>query len=368
MAAPCFLCGTDSVLEGLCSDCYNSEHPLIEVSTPLNIVVCKRCGAIKVPGGWKTLQRPASSPEEQMEQQIDVLLQKEVKSFSKGLELTVQEDKKLDRVLHVTLIVKGKSDESLEAHVEEYPVEIRFSYGTCDTCGMMSGGYHEAILQIRADNRPLTEEEEDQIGDMATNLTMAEYGKDMKAFIIEVNKTKFGLDFFLGSEHLTRRIADEIESAFLAERKENYKLIGQEKGGKDKFRITILLRLPRFSIGDFVILEKRRCMVYAIGRGGLGCYALADGSRFTVSPKSAKWRNLEFLADKTELREYMVVSKGHGQPTQLMDAKTFDMFEIDEGRLGSEITSGQTINAIELSGQLYNVPVDLLQGDTEQGN
>ncbi|MHA1905135.1 MAG: hypothetical protein ACW968_14095, partial [Candidatus Thorarchaeota archaeon] len=85
------------------------------MSTPLNILVCKRCGAIKVPGGWKTLQRPASDPEEQMEQQVDVLLQKEVKPLSKDLELTVQEDKKLDRVLHVTLVVKGKSDESLEA-------------------------------------------------------------------------------------------------------------------------------------------------------------------------------------------------------------------------------------------------------------
>jgi len=148
-------------LDGLCAECYDKEHPLIEVKTPLTLHACKQCGSVKIPGGWKKLTFAAADSDDLWPHQLDILLDMEVKPLVRGLELTIEEEKRLDRVLHVILHVLGQSHEDLPPHEENYNVEVRFSYGTCDTCGMKSGGYYEATLQIRADGRKVTDEEEE---------------------------------------------------------------------------------------------------------------------------------------------------------------------------------------------------------------
>ena len=344
-------------MNGLCASCYEKEHPLIEVSTPLTLLTCKRCGSVKIPGGWKKLSIDTSDEEDLWPHQLDILLDSEIKRHGQGIEIIVEEEKRLDRVLHIVLRVLGKSHEDLPSHEEQYDVEVRFSYGTCDTCGMMSGGYYEATLQIRADGRQLTEEEEDDIVHTVTEMTIAQYGSDDKAFVTKISSDKFGLDFQIGSEHLCRSIADVLESRYLAERKQNYKLVGQDKGGKDKFRITILIRLPRFRIGDFVKVLGNPCQVIAMSKSGLTCFDLVQRQRFTMNPKSSKWRTLEYLASKDEKREYMVTTRVYGQPAQLMDSATFVIREIDEKLLG-EIEAGTSVYGLILDDEFYLLPTE----------
>jgi nonsense-mediated mRNA decay protein 3 len=356
LKAPCYQCGEPAVLEGLCARCYDGEHPLVEVSTPLTLLACRRCGAVKVPGGWKKMAAGVSESEDLWPAQVDILLDIEVKPIVPGIELTIEEEKRLDRVLHVILTALGSSHEDLPPHEETYPVEIRFSYGTCDTCAMKSGGYYEAILQIRADGRPLTEEEEDDIVETVTEMTIADYGSDDKAFVSKVSSDKFGLDFQIGSEHLCRMIAKVLESRYLAERKDNYKLIGQDKGGKDKFRTTILIRLNRFLIGDFVRVLERPCQVMAMSKGGLTCFDLIQRERFTMNTKSSKWRTLEFIAPKDDRREFMVTTRVYGQPAQLMDSETYEIREIDESLLDESIEAGTTVHGFLLDDEFYLLP------------
>lgn len=288
--------------------------------------------------------------------QIEILLDAEVKPLVPSIELTVDEEKRLDRVLHITLTAQGSSHEDLPPHEEQHNVEIRFTYGTCDTCGMMSGGYYEAILQIRADGRPLTDDEEDDILQTVTDMTIAEYGSDDKAFVTKVSSDKFGLDFHIGSEHLCRIIANDLESRYLAQRKDNYKLIGQEKGGKDKFRITILIRLNKFMVGDFVQVLDNPCQIITMSRGGLTCFDLVQRERFTMNPKSSKWRTLVYLAPQSDRREFMVTTRVYGQPVQLMDSKTYEIREIDESLLDESVEAGFTVYGLILEDEFYLLP------------
>lgn len=358
LTAPCYECGDKSVIDGLCAECYRRAHPLVEVRSPLNLVACKRCGAVKVPGGWKAIIEQTSDPEELIERQIGIFLQQEVKIHVDDVKLEYSQEKILDRVRNILVIATGKSEPSIAEHSEIYPVELRFSYGTCDTCAMMSGGYHEAILQVRADERQITEEEEDEIVSVVTDLTVAKYGKDVKAFVTEVSRDKHGLDFKIGSEHLSKRIADELQERYLAQRKENYKLIGEDKRGKKKFRITILIRLQRFTIGDFVRIDSKLCQVTAMGRGGLTCYSLTDGNRFTINPKSAKWRTIEFISPESDKRQFMIVSNLHNQPVQVMDSESFEMHEIDQKDLTIDVSTGETAFGLYLDNRVYLIPSD----------
>ena len=343
-------------MDGLCAKCYDKEHPLIEVKTPLTLLSCKRCGSVKIPGGWKKLSFEAADSDDLWPHQVDILLDNEVKPLVHGIELEIEEEKRLDRVLHIVLRALGKSHENLPSHEEEYKIEIRFSYGTCDTCGMKSGGYYEATLQIRADGRQLTEEEEDDIVDTVTEMTIAQYGSDDKAFVTKISSDRYGLDFQIGSEHLCRSIADVLESRYLAQRKQNYKLVGQDKGGKDKFRTTILIRLHKFGIGDFVRVLDNPCQVMAMSKGGLTCYDLVQRQRFTMNPKSSKWRTLEYLTSKDDKREFMVTTRVYGQPVQLMDSETFVYREIDESLLSEDIEAGATVHGLIIDEQFYLLP------------
>jgi nonsense-mediated mRNA decay protein 3 len=356
LVAPCYICGKPAVLEGLCAKCYDDEHPLVRVASPLGIQACKRCGSVKVPGGWKTIIPFPSEAQELVRRQIEVLLSQQVEHLVKEVDISFEIEKKLDRVVHILLKARGRSHPSQTLHEEEYPVEVRFSYVSCGTCGMMSGGYHEAILQVRADGREVTEAEEQDIVAIVTRIAVNQYGHDSKAYATEKHRTRSGFDFELGSDHMCRLVADEIQSVYLAERKENYKLIGQEKGGKRKYRVTILVRLPRWTVGDFVKVGERPCQVISIRRSGLTCRNLNDGQQFTIGPKSSNWRSLAFAAPAYERRQYQLLSRAYEQPAQLMDAKTYEIIEIDQGQLDPESVPGDTVFLVNLDNTLYALP------------
>ena len=74
LAAPCYLCGKKAAVDGLCSSCYDEQHPLMEVSTPISLLACKKCGSVKVPGGWKKISLGKLSEEELTEAQMDILM------------------------------------------------------------------------------------------------------------------------------------------------------------------------------------------------------------------------------------------------------------------------------------------------------
>jgi nonsense-mediated mRNA decay protein 3 len=322
----------------------------------LSLTVCKRCGAVKVPGGWKTVDSENAQSDDILFQQLNILLEQELQILGEDVEISIEKENELDRVVHIKVHATGKAHASLPPYQKSIGVEVRIGNGNCDTCSMMSSGYHELILQVRAQDRVVTKQEEQETLSLITERTVEEYGKDAKAFVASIDRNRFGLDILLGSEHLGKHIADELESLFLASRKENYKLIGQERGGKKKYRLTIVLRLPRFSEGDFVEVAEKPCQVLSMGRGGLKCYDLIERHEFTVTPKSAKWRTLRFLALESDIRPNIVVSIDYDGMVQLMDAESYKIAEVKKATLGNEFQQGDTIGIIHLNNNLYAVP------------
>jgi nonsense-mediated mRNA decay protein 3 len=310
---------------------------------------------VKVPGGWNVITGPLPAKDELTERQLEMMLHQSVKRHVSDVEISLEEENRLDRVLHVKVKASGRSHNTLPSHEESYPLEVRFSHGTCDTCGMMSGGYYNAILQIRADNRPLTEDEEERINTIVTQRTVEAYGKDTKAFITSASKDRYGLDFRIGSEPLCRHLADEIERTFLADKKVNYKLVGQKRG-KDQYRTTILLRLHRFVTGDFIRVATKPCQIQSMSKSGISCYDLTESFTFTINPKSSKWNRIEFLAPSSESRECMVISRQRGQPAQLMDSKTYETLEVEDRLLNSESENGSVIHVVLVDGRFYPLP------------
>ncbi len=358
MTAPCYVCGAEAVIDGLCADCYEKSHPLMAVDTPLTLLTCRRCGAVKIAGTWHPLVPYPSNDDDMLDRQIDILLSREVHLSHSNIDVELTVLNRLDRVLITEISATGKSHPSLPNHTERLSLEIRLQYATCDTCGMMSGGYYESILQVRADGRQVTEEEIERITDIVTQRTVSEYGKDDRAFVTGTFRSKHGIDFHIGSEHLSRKIADELETQFLAARKENYKLITQDRGGKRKYRVTILLRLPRYQRGDVIRVSGHPCWILSLGNGSMSCYDLVDRSEFAVSPRSSKWRTIQYIGSEDSFREFSIIAKGYDQPYQLMDSQNFEIIEVEETRFTSSPQVGDTVRAISVDGDLFILPAN----------
>ncbi len=96
----------------------------------------------------------------------------------------------------------------------------------------------------------------------------------------------------------------------------------------------------------------------AMSKGGLTCYDLVQRQRFTMNPKSSKWRTLEYLTSKDDKREFMVTTRVYGQPVQLMDSETFVYREIDEELLDEDIEAGATVYGLIVDEKFYLLPSD----------
>jgi NMD protein affecting ribosome stability and mRNA decay len=202
----------------------------------------------------------------------------------------------------------------------------------------------------------ISDDEKEEFTKRVTDTTVSRYKSDDKAFVNLIDDTKHGIDYYIGSEHLAKDLADDFEGRYIAERKDNYSLVGEDKTGKKKYRVTILLRLPRFTIGDFVSVSGQPCQVLAMARGNLTCYNLVRRERFTMNQKNAKWRTIEFIAPLKDRREFMVVTYVFGQPVQIMDSESFDVTEVEESAFDSEITAGMKIYGLFVEEQLYVLP------------
>jgi NMD protein affecting ribosome stability and mRNA decay len=114
---------------------------------------------------------------------------------------------------------------------------------TCAVCSLMRAGYYEAILQVRGEKK-IPADKLAKIERALVSNADKMMKDDRKIFISKVEKKPEGLDFYLSSLSLARNMAEILRSNFQAKVTETAKLIGQDRGGKRKFRVSVLARLP----------------------------------------------------------------------------------------------------------------------------
>jgi NMD protein affecting ribosome stability and mRNA decay len=114
---------------------------------------------------------------------------------------------------------------------------------TCAVCSLVRAGHYEAILQVRGEKKMPAEKLEKIRRALMSHADKVMKG-DRKIFISKVEEKPEGLDFYLSSIGLGRSMAEILKNNFHAKVIETAKLIGQDRGGKRKFRVSVLARLP----------------------------------------------------------------------------------------------------------------------------
>lgn len=188
---------------------------------------------------------------------------------------------------------------------QDLETEVRVVRESCDMCSRISGGYFEAILQIRASNRTPGEAEKQECINIANGVLERLRNKgDRLAFISSSLEMKEGTDLYIGSSNAARHICKEITSLLGGTFSESATLQGR-KDGKDMYRITFSLRLPEFMPHDIIQHGDRIIEIRKFGKNVTGI-DLESASRFTASAEELEGAVL--ITKRKDLRKTMLVA------------------------------------------------------------
>jgi nonsense-mediated mRNA decay protein 3 len=277
----CPRCGREceKLFNSTCRDCFFETFRLIELPLVLHVRICSNCGAYFFRGRWED----AGSVEAVVLKAVENALIIHTDAGDVGVYLEPREITPYIYIVRaeVNAVVKG---ESVHAYAE---TEVRIQRTACDICSRESGGYFEAIIQIRAAGRFPTEEEKKRCSAIAREAmeNMRKKG-DRLAFISDIQEQKEGLDLYMGSMNASRQVCRLITSELGGSFSESPTLIGM-KDGKNLYRITFAVRLPEFKPGDVIRYRGKIIQIRSSGRKVNGI-SLEDGSRFISAPEDLK--------------------------------------------------------------------------------
>ncbi len=250
----CVECGTEGpVYQGVCASCFAKKHLLVRPPAYLDVPRCTQCGAFRFRSGWSRTEMDLAILQ-LLRDQVPVL-----PPFSKAL-FTYEAREEDANNYFLTVKATGRF-EDLE-QVQGFSVRLRIKPSVCDTCARQAGRYFEGILQVRAEGRDLTRKEADAVRTLV--LSRVERGRDAGGdFVSRMEAVHGGLDFYVSTNALGTRLAKEIAEAFGGSVRASPKLYG-EREGKELYRVTTLVRLPAFQVGDVVRRREQFAEVLAV--------------------------------------------------------------------------------------------------------
>ncbi len=294
----CPRCGGASE-DGLCLSCIIETTEFMVCPDQIDLVICSVCGSIFERGRWR-----------QTDLELDDLIKNALfKAISIHTELEAVE-------LEIFIHPRGSTRFVCEVHLSgifrgapvkaECEVRVRVSRRSCDRCSRISGRYFEGIVQVRGRERLPDESDLAAARDIALSLAADGYRKgDRLAFIQDIKKVRGGIDIIVGSTQLGRHIAKSIAERFGGKTQESVKLVGC-KDGKDIFRTTILVRLPRLRKGDVIYSKGSVLEVVGLEGRRTAVVSLDKGDRFFISEEEAE--AAEIIGDVSRAKKSVVIS------------------------------------------------------------
>lgn len=268
----CPKCGGSSDGEGLCGKCRAEGVSWYSCVPKVATVNCPGCGARKISGTWadSEMDRDDIIRETAL---TGITFHPDVKQRS--VKILRMRDVSSNRT-RVTLEVSGTLyGESMHA---ECTLLVAWQKEQCDRCNRITGNYYEGVVQIRAQDRDITKAEIERASQIAQGVEDGlQEGGERLSYISDTQETKDGLDIVIGSQHIGLAIVQAIVQQMGGKYTTHPKLVG-EKDGRQLFRITYSLRLPRFQRGDVVRTGRRYAEVIYSDTKQIRIFDLADGT------------------------------------------------------------------------------------------
>ena len=246
--AICPKCGGPSKDGTLCGKCLVGEVPWFVCEPRVFITRCGGCGSLKTSAGWGDCTREREDLEEDAASSA-VKLHQDVKMPKISVKLDHLSINRTYADLDIAGTLYG---EELEGYCS---LEVVWQNESCDRCNRQHGNYYEGIVQIRAEDRKATIEEQEEAQRIAVQVeTEMQSEGERLSFITRFDVGREGLDIVVGSQAIGEQISREITRRLGGRFTLHPTLIG-EKNGQKLYRITYAVRLPRLHRGDVIAIR-----------------------------------------------------------------------------------------------------------------
>jgi len=271
----CPKCGKPTEHEGLCNHCRIGNTQWFECDRRVKSTHCPSCGAIKQVNTWTDTNRERAGLAPELAKAA-VHFHPDVRKPSMVVKV---EDTTLNRSTAMITLKGLLYNTPVEGTCS---VELIWHKEQCDRCNRISGSYYEGIVQVRADGRlPGTFELQMSAGIAQQVEDSLQAGGERLSFIVDMNETREGLDITVGSQHIGTLISQGITTQLGGRFTTHPKLVG-EKNGRQLFRITYSVRLPRFQKQDVVLSHGRYVEVVQVESNHLKVLDLTEGIQRSV--------------------------------------------------------------------------------------
>ena len=377
----CYRCGISEegggpLIDGLCQVCFRKENPVLLIGEEINTELCQNCGSYKKrgiwvdPGTYELEELLFEVADNALLEVISDSLDERIRRFEIVPAEELEETEELPSgtalvafqpvdwhiehfpgIITYEVRVKARLHElQEELHDERKRVTVYVRQTVCPRCQKFLGGYFEAILQVRAEDRELTEEERKAVEKLVEAKVDEIMRKDRMGFIQDTIEKDEGLDFYMGSKSSARKLAQAIKEKFGGSISEAYELVGLDRQtSREVYRTSVSVRLPKFRKGD--IVGDRKGNVYEVehvdGRG-MNLRNLSTQRTEHLDWKTIKRERIE--AVDHEEKEAMVTSLTPGE-VQFMDMESYETFETEMPH--SELREGEIYRLVKIRGRYY---------------
>jgi nonsense-mediated mRNA decay protein 3 len=308
----CVECGKEIPIfkEGVCIDCYINSHTFTKGPEIIDITVCSHCGSFKYKNTWTN------------EALGEILIRFIKNNFQISNEL-----KKLDINTECSeakggyqckVYITGFLDD--REITEDHEILVRIKTTVCDVCSKRFGGYHEAIVQVRTENKKLSDDEAKEITELVENMVEELFEKGNRSlFITDMGEESSGLDFYISEKGPALAIAKKIQEQYGGAIKQSSKNIGM-KDGKQLYRMTYSIRLPFQKKGTFLEHNKTIFYVLSIHGNKIKMINLVNWEEFSLTLKDVE--NAKMLGGEELIIKMILVSQTDDE-VQVMDPDNY---------------------------------------------
>lgn len=339
----CVKCGKEDVetVDGLCMECFLDGKKLVSMPHHVNLMKCSNCNEFSVADEWVKKSLDDAIVDIAV---TSVMIIPEAVIRSYGAMIERQDDKTFVVHIQFDLEVNGIPV------TEEDSTIVRLKNGVCKRCSRQLGSYYESVIQLRSGERTLSDDlREEVVLYVRKNVDMlARNNRDL--FITKIQKAVGGVDFYLSSTSMGKSLTRDLVDRYGAEEKESASLVGQTADGQDMYRVTFLVRLPGYHVGDILHYGKGPHELVSVSRNG---GRLLDLRTFREIPvKKTELQDMKVLFKAKDIPETTVVSSS-AKEIQVLHPTNYSTVDV---RIPEGYEMSDSVKVIEIEEELFLVP------------
>lgn len=339
----CVECGisTDRTVNGLCMDCFLKDRSLVSLPDHVDLFVCTSCGQFL----WRGEYQPMAFEKAlSMAARSALGVIREARLVECTADISPRDEYNYSVTLRCRLSISDFEADALASTI------VRVKNSVCKICSRRTGNYYESILQIRTSAKAIPADLMDEVLARVERVVDNAAATNPNAFVTKMELVPGGVDVYLSLIALGRELSKTLSDLYCAETDESSKLVGQSRDGIDMYRVSYLVRLPDFHVGDVVRYGKKYYLLTRVSNSGGKIRSLSNFSEATV--RRPNMPDLKVYAKESDLESADVISRASGE-VQILDPADYSVRDLLVPK-GESV--GDTVKIVRIDGVLYYVP------------